>query len=169
MSIPKIIAKLLAQHNLTNCNSFCVPYVSSADLANRRPAEELCDKAAFQSAVGTFRFVADTTLPAISCITGVLGRHLHNPAPRHVAALKPILRFLSSRADNRQKYTPHGPLRLSCYTDSDYADDPDTRRWVTGIIALASDQPLAWVSVRQHNVSHSSTEAEFIGFDFSPG
>lgn len=116
---PNIIAKLLAHHNLTNCNSVCIPYVAIVYMSNQRPDEKLCYKAAYQSAVSTLRFIADTTDLAISWITEVLGRHLHNSAPRHVGALKPIHRLISSREDHGLTYTARGTLRLSCYTDSD--------------------------------------------------
>lgn len=165
MSNPKIIHKMLVDHDLVGCNPVCVPYVVNADLSFRRPEEAQADKRTYQSAVGTLRFIADTTHPSIAWITGVLGRHLHDPSPRHTAALKPIHRYFSSRADHGPRYTARGPIRLSCYTDSDYAADPDTRRSVTGLLVLASNQPIAWASARQATVTHSSTEAEFIAAD----
>lgn len=42
----------------------------------RYPEKAPADKAAFQSAFGILRFFTETTHPAISCITGMLGRHL---------------------------------------------------------------------------------------------
>ena len=115
--------------------------------------------------MGTLRFIADTTHPAISWIVGVLGRHLHNPAPRHATALKSIYRFLSTRRNHGPRYDKKGPLELTCYTDSDYAADRDTRRSITGLIVLAMKQPIVWASARQATVTHSSTEAEYIAAD----
>lgn len=165
LSNPKIILKLLSEHGLTNCNPVHVPYVANADITARRPDEDRADKKAFQKAVGTLRFIADTTHPAIAWISGVLGRHLHDPAPRHVAALKPIIRYLSSRVHQGPLFTSKGPLALTCYTDSDYAACRNTRRSTTGMLLLASLQPIVWASARQATVSHSSTEAEFIAAD----
>ena len=165
MSNPKIIQNLLAENNMLECNSKSTPYIVNADLSARRMDEEQADIKDFQKAVGTLRFIADTTHPAISWIAGVLGRHLHNPAPRYATALKSIYRFLSTRRNHGPRYDKKGPLELTCYTDSDYAADRDTRRSLTGLLVLAMKQPIVWASARQETVTHSSTEAEYIAAD----
>lgn len=165
LSNPKIIQKLQTDQGLENCNPVQVPYVTNADITTRRSDEPPADKKAFPKVVGILRFIADTTHPAIAWITGVLGRHLHNPAQRHATALKPIVRYLSSRMHQGPRFTAKGPLALTCYTDSDYAACRNTRRSTTGMLLLASDQPIVWASARQATVSHSSTEAEFIAAD----
>lgn len=160
-----LFTQRLVVNGLTGCNSVTVPYVISADLSTQRLEEDQADKKMFQRNVGKLRFIADTSNPGIAWITGVLGRHLHDPALRHMAALKPIYRFLSSRANHGPRYEARGPPLLACYTDSDYAGDRDTRRSVTGLLALASDQPLAASSARQYTVTYSSKEAENVSAD----
>lgn len=56
-----------------------VPYVQSADLSKRKEIESTVETKAYQSAVGTLRFISDTTHPGIAWIMGILGRHLHDP------------------------------------------------------------------------------------------
>lgn len=109
LSNPNKIRKITSYRQITIS---ATPCVANADLSALRLDVEQCEKAAFQSAVGTLGFTADH--PAISWITGVLGRHLHDPSPRHVAALKPIHRYLNSRASQGPRYTARGPLHLFC-------------------------------------------------------
>lgn len=62
------------------------------------------EKPANQSALGTLRFVSDTTHPGIAWMLGILGRHIDNPAQRHADAIKPVLRYLSSRKNEDPQF-----------------------------------------------------------------
>ena len=55
-----------------------------------------------------------------------------------------------------------GPWELICFSDSDYAGDPDTRRSVSGYILYVRGVPIAWRSKAQRSVTLSSTEAEWV-------
>ena len=165
LSNPKIITNLLKENDMDGANSTSVPYVKSADLSKRKNNENTVDTKKNQSTVGTLRFIADATHPGIAYIVGILGRHLHDPCQRHMDAIKPILRYLSSRKNDGLTYNHKGPLEMQCYTDSDYAADPDTRRSVSGILVKASGMVLVWSSSRQATVTHSSTESEYIAAD----
>lgn len=165
ISNPKIIRKLLRDKGLDGANSCSIPYVISADLSARKPHEPTVDTKSYMQDVGTLRFIADTTHPGIAHIVSLLGRHLHDPCQRHVDALKPIFRYLSSRVDDGIVYENKGPLELTCYTDSDYAGCTDTRRSVSGYILSANGMPLMYGSNLQKIPGHSSTETELVAAD----
>lgn len=55
-----------------------------------------------------------------------------------------------------------GQIKITGYSDSDYAGDLDTRRSTTGFIFMSSNGPISWNSQRQTTVALSSTEAEFM-------
>lgn len=112
ISNPKIFQKLLIENEMTNCNSKCTPYVDNANLCARRPEEENWGISYFQKSVGTLRFIADTTHPAIARILGVLGRLLHDPGTRRISALKSIFRCLSSRLNHGPRYAKKGATRI---------------------------------------------------------
>lgn len=95
----------------------------------------------------------------------MLGRLLHNPAKRHADAIKPVLRYLSTRLDDGLFYKANVPLTRTCYTDTDYAADIDTSRFITGLLCILSDQPRVWISERPATVTHSSTNSEYICSD----
>ena len=53
-------------------------------------------------------------------------------------------------------------LTLMAYVDSDYGEDKDSRKSVTGYVILIAGCPVAYRSQRQKSISLSSVEAEFI-------
>lgn len=103
--------------------------------------------------------------PASVILSEIPGRHLHDPSQRHVDALKPIYRYLSSRVHDGPVYDQKGPLQSTCYTESDYAGCKDTRRSVSGNLLLANGQPIMWGASLHSFPGHSSTETEFISAD----
>ncbi len=56
----------------------------------------------------------------------------------------------------------NGPWDLVCYSDSDYAGDPDSRRSVSGFILYVKGVPISWRSKAQRSVTLSSSEAEWV-------
>lgn len=51
---------------------------------------------------------------------------------------------------------------MECFTDSDYAGDPVSRRSVTGYIIYMHGVPICWKSSSQKSVTLSSCEAEWV-------
>ncbi len=54
-----------------------------------------------------------------------------------------------------------GPLRLTAFTDSDWAGNPVDCRSTTGFLIFLGNNLLTWASKKQPTVSRSSTEAEY--------
>ena len=59
------------------------------------------------------------------------------------------------------KFDDDEPWELTCYSDSDYAGDPETRRSVSGYISYVKNVPICWRSKAQRAVTLSSSEAEW--------
>ena len=59
-------------------------------------------------------------------------------------------------------YTRQEEYRLQAYCDSDWAQDPDDRKSVTGYVIYAQGGPVAWKSKKQATVARSSAEAEYV-------
>ena len=85
------------------------------------------------------------------------------------AAFKEMLRIIKYVLDTKTlglKLEPtmekDQPWELNCFTDSDYAGDPDTRRSVSGYILYVKGVPICWRSKAQKCVTLSSSEAESI-------
>jgi hypothetical protein len=99
VSNPKGIKEVLRQHGMTDCNPAPSPHVDGHNLSTCRPDENTPPNVqAYQGLVCSLRYFADTTHPAIAFIVGVLGRHLHQPTARHMAAAHRVLRYLRGAA-----------------------------------------------------------------------
>lgn len=125
-----------------------VPYAISADLTATRAGEGLANLPEYQSGIGTLRFISSPTHRAITWILGMLGRHLHNPATRHEAAVKPVLRYLSTQPDQGPDFKSKGILAIQCWTDTGCATGPGTGGSITGLLLTMSGAPITWMSAR---------------------
>ncbi|GJS38552.1 hypothetical protein Tco_0563595 [Tanacetum coccineum] len=59
-------------------------------------------------------------------------------------------------------YTPYLDLGDLCFVDSDYANDPDKGRSITGYAFLVQRCVVSWKATLQHVVALSTTEAEYM-------
>ena len=85
------------------------------------------------------------------------------------AAYKEMLRVIKYVLDTKNlglKIEPtegrNTPSDLVCFSDSDYAGDPETRCSVYGYVLYIKGVPVAWRSKGQRSVTLSSSEAEWI-------
>uniref|UniRef100_A0A2N9EK04 Reverse transcriptase Ty1/copia-type domain-containing protein n=1 Tax=Fagus sylvatica TaxID=28930 RepID=A0A2N9EK04_FAGSY len=85
---------------------------------------------------------------------------LADPTPYRSLVAKRILRYLKGSLDKGVLFQP-GPLTLTAFTDADWAGDPVDRRSTSGITVFLGNNPITWLSKKQHTVSRSSTEAEY--------
>jgi hypothetical protein len=154
--------ELLHSQGMGNCNPYQSPHQDGADLLPARDGEQRIGVKPYQSIVGVLRYLADTTVPGISYITGVLRCHLDQPTQQH-KAIKTVLRFLKGSRNSALPYAACADVRLLIErsSDSDYAQDKDTRRSVTGVPLTVNGVPVDWVSCRQCTVTLSSSEAEY--------
>eukprot|EP00956_Cyclotella_meneghiniana_P000877 scaffold1009_cov67-Cyclotella_meneghiniana.AAC.1 len=83
--------------------------------------------------------------------------------------MKEMFRVIKYVLDTRGKglrieptFGDSGPWDLVCYSDSDYAGDPDSRRSVSGFILYLKGVPISWRSKAQRSVTLSSSEAEWV-------
>jgi hypothetical protein len=105
------------------------------DLSDCRQEKLQADRASFMRALGTCRFIADTTHPQIAYICGVLGRHVRQPAVRHMGSLKRVMRYLRGVSSCGLTCHPFPTTpRTIAACDTDYAQCVDTRRSTTGIV-----------------------------------
>jgi hypothetical protein len=88
ISNPKGITDLFNTHGHSQCKPTVMPYKVSGDYSTARDGEERAPVKMYQELVGSFRLFTDTTHPTLSWIVGTLGRHLADPAVRHMDAAK---------------------------------------------------------------------------------
>uniref|UniRef100_A0A2N9IQH8 Reverse transcriptase Ty1/copia-type domain-containing protein n=1 Tax=Fagus sylvatica TaxID=28930 RepID=A0A2N9IQH8_FAGSY len=122
----------------------------------------LSDPTPYRSLVGALQY-ATFTRPDITYALNQVCQYMHKPTATHLAAAKRILRYLQGTLHLGIRFQSGSPA-LTTFTDSDWVGDPYDMRSTTGITVFLGNNPITWVSKKQHTVSRSSTEAEYQAF-----
>lgn len=102
--------------------------------------------------------------PDISFSVNYLSRFNNNPGKRHWLAAKRILRYLKGTIDDRLTFSKSDHL-LRGYSDSDFANDLDERKSVSGYVFKLFGGVISWRSRKQTTISLSTTEAEYVALN----
>lgn len=120
-------------------------------------------KVPFREAVGSLMFLAVVSRPDIAFAVNVVSRYLSSYDSSHWEAVKRIIRYLKGTVNVGIKYENGGSaLKLSGYSDADFASDVGTCRSTTGYVFTLAGGPVTWSSQRQKFVTLSTTEAEYV-------
>ena len=87
--------------------------------------------------------------------------HMHAPRDAQLTLLKRILRYVKGTTSLGLRLLPAASLKLTAYTDTDWAGCPDTRHSTSGFAVFLGESLVSWSSKRQATVSRSSVEAEY--------
>ncbi|KAI0994853.1 hypothetical protein K3495_g13329, partial [Podosphaera aphanis] len=117
----------------------------------------------YQQAIGSLMFAMIMTRPDIAFVMGKLSQHMSDPAEHHGHALKHLMRYLRSTADQKIRYGPGGDeVRFRQYTDADWESDISDRKSVSGSVTMFYEGPISWSSKKQRSVATSSCESEYM-------
>jgi hypothetical protein len=154
----KYITDLLSKFNMTSCKAAFTPFPISHKL-QASSKDLLSDPTQYRSLLGALQY-ATFTRPDITYAVNQVYQYMHKPTATHLATAKRILRYLQGTLHLGIRFQSSSPS-LTAFTDSDWSGDPYDRRSTTGITIFLGNNPITWVSKKQHIVSRSSTEAEY--------
>ena len=122
----------------------------------------------YKGILGQALHIAITCRPDIITAVSMCGRYAKNPSYDHWRALLRILSYLNG---TREKVLRLGgkftDMKLTAYSDSDWAGDLDERRSRSGYLILMNCSPIIWASKLQVSVALSSTEAEYVALSLA--
>jgi len=104
---------------------------------------------------------AAATRPDIMYSVSQVSRFMGQPKEVHLHATKRIIRYLKVTFELGLFYQRNGSKGLIGYTDSNYANDIEDRKSISGYVFMMSEAAISWSSKKQPVVSLSTTEAEF--------
>jgi len=143
-----------------------VPMSSNTALRKTQLTDEVADQRLYQRQIGSMIFAMVYIRPDTALSVSKLSQYISNPGDYHTIAVKGVLRYFRSTVDLCIRFSPtstvHKGDTVVGYTDSSYADCPDTRRSTLGYIFLLGGGPISWGSRRQRSTSTSTTEAEYM-------
>ena len=98
----------------------------------------------YASIVGSLMYAQTSTRPDISLAVGMLGRHQSNPGLEHWKVAKKVLRYLQGTKNHMLTYRKYDHLEVIGYTDSDFVDCMDTRKFTFGYVYLLAEGMISW-------------------------
>ena len=102
------------------------------------------------------------TRPDIASVAREVAQHAHNPAARHWKAIRTIIAYLKATKGLGVVFQRKGDLKLSLFTDADYADVCNDRRSVSGVAVMLGNTAVGASSTTQRWVTLSRSEAEYM-------
>jgi hypothetical protein len=165
------IKSKLELFGLTNCNSVPTPMVSTNKLEldsinnNTTTDQQLttaADSQLYMEMVGSLLYAAICTRIDISSAVRILTKYMKNPTKQHIIAAKHSFRYLHGTTSLGLLFhgTPNLDMIITCYTDSDWANDKTDRHSITGWIVKLNGDIISYSSKKQVCVATSSSEAE---------
>jgi hypothetical protein len=118
--------------------------------------------------VGQLMYLMLFTRPDLAHAVGLLSRFGANPGWEHWVVAKQVLRYLKDTADYGITYRQSTlPFEITCYTDADWGEDPDTHCSILGMVLVLAGGAVSWSSKQQSTVAQSTLEAEYMAAAFA--
>ena len=114
----------------------------------------------YGSLVGALLFLAVCTRPDISFAVGVLSKFVSKPQKQHWEAALNLVGYLKKTSNLGVVLGKVGNGDLCGYADSDWGNDVEDRKSVSGGIIYWGSSVVSWRSKKQQMVSLSTAEAE---------
>lgn len=115
----------------------------------------------YRELIGSLLYLATCTRFDIAFAVSYLARYFDKCTSEHWIAAKRILKYLKQNPSIGITYKSklHEPTQV--FSDSDFGNDNETRKSVSGVLVRRQGGAVIWSSTRQSNVAQSSCEAEF--------
>lgn len=155
------LKQVLERCRMSNCKGVDTPMVERMVRGSR---EEHGFDTTFAHIVGSLMYAAMFTRPDLVQAVQSHIRHLQAVTPEHMKALKRTLRYVRATLGLGLKFGGKNSqgLELYAYSDSDWANDVETRRSTTGYVCMLNGAAVSVGSKLQATVALSSTEAEYM-------
>ena len=116
----------------------------------------------YAAAIGSLMYAAIATRPDISHAVQKLSQYTSNYLPEHVTAVKRVLRYLNGRRSLGITYGSNSNPVFYGFTDSDWGQDINDRKSISGYVFLLAGGAISWSSKKQNSVALSTMEAEYV-------
>lgn len=165
LSKPAQVEKLISKFNMEDAKSKFTPLNEKQHLTckmdwNGEDTVVVADpKIPYQSAVGLLLYITKTR-PDICVAVSILSKFNSCYTKSHWTGAKRLIRYMKHTKDYKLVIAPKN-LELVGYSDSDWAEDRDSRRSRTGYCFYLGGSLVSWKSVQQKSVATSTMEAEY--------
>ncbi|XP_052288532.1 uncharacterized mitochondrial protein AtMg00810-like [Citrus sinensis] len=152
--------EILNKFKMNYCKPISTPVECGVKLSKHDEGEDI-DPTFFKSLVGSLHYLT-CTRPDILYAVGLVSRYMENPKTAHFKAAKRILRYIKGTTNFGLLYSFSNDYKLVGYSDSDWGGDVNDRRSTTGFVFFMGDIAFTWILKKQHIVTLSTCEAEYV-------
>ena len=127
------IEKLLKKFKFEDCKGSKIPMEVEIQLHSAQP-NDIVTNAPYASLIGSLLYISNCTRPDITYAVHRLSSFNAYPTENHWKAAKRVLRYLKETKHQGLFYKRNDISSFHGYCDTDWANDPDSRRSVSGCI-----------------------------------
>ena len=160
LSQHKYLQNVLEKFGMFNATRVSTPMEPRTALSDND--ELLPANVPYREVIGSLNYLMTCTRPDIATSLSMVARFLNAPTRQHWKCVKRILRYLVGTKHVGIRFVHVGNLKLTAFSDSDWAGDEYHRKSRTGFVVLLGGGPINWTSRLQDTIALSSTEAEYI-------
>ncbi|KAJ9542826.1 hypothetical protein OSB04_029332 [Centaurea solstitialis] len=135
--------------------------MASGTLIGADPKGNPVDQKTYRAIIGSLLYLTASG-PDIMFATCFCARFQENPKESHMMAVKRILRYLKGTPNRGLWYPKESGFELVTFSDADHGGCQLDRKSTSGHVQLLGDKLVSWGSKKQHCVSTSTAEAEYV-------
>ncbi|KAK2366753.1 putative mitochondrial protein [Trifolium repens] len=165
LSQRKYALELLDDAGLLACKPASTPMIPNLKLS-ATDSNLYSDPAAYRRLIGRMIYLTNTR-PDLAFAVNRLSQFVSAPTEAHHAAAIHVLQYIKNSPGKGLYFAASSDLKLSTFSDSDWASCPDSRRSVTGYSVFIGPSLISWKSKKQPTISCSSSEAEYRALAFT--
>ena len=128
------------------------------------PTPPLLDITHFCSLIGALQYLA-ITRPDIQFAVNRVAQRMHQPSEHDYHCIKRIHMYIFGTLGRGLLIRP-GDLELRSFSDSDWANDKNDRKFTSGFLVFLGPNLISWCTKKQPRVSRSWTESEYRALAF---
>ncbi|CAM8954522.1 unnamed protein product [Rhodiola kirilowii] len=156
----KYIKEILKKFGMDSAKTCATPMSPNDTLAKDESSLQV-DPTLYRGMIGSLLYLT-ASRPDILFSVCLCARFQVDPRETHVKAVKRILRYLKGTDDLCLFYPTGGDLRLTAYTDADYAGCRTDKKSTSGMAQFLGPCLISWGSKKQSSIALSTAEAEYI-------
>ena len=138
----------------------CITPMSTVPKLSKDQGVPFSDPKFYRTIVGGLQYLS-VTGPDICYAVNRVCQFMAAPTLSHWQAVKRLLRYLKGTSSYGLIFRKPTNLKLTAFSDADWATDIDDRRSTSGFCVYFGGNLISWSSKKQQVVSRSSTEAEY--------
>ncbi|KAK9050143.1 hypothetical protein SSX86_001673 [Deinandra increscens subsp. villosa] len=135
--------------------------MAARPLLTKDPEGQSVNEHNYRSMIGSLMYLT-ASRPDIMFAVCQCARYQANPKLSHLTAVKRIFRYLKGRPRLGLWYPKDSGFNLYAFSDSDYGGCELDRKSTSAGAQFLGERLVSWQSKKQHTVSKSTAEAEYI-------